>query len=329
MSQELQKEAALAVIVVTPSNFANLRRTVRHLRAQTIVDQIELILIAETEQAIADHEAAELAEFARVAVVAVGPIANVDRVAAAGVHSATAPVVALVEDHAFPEPGWAAALVDAHRGEWAAVGSTMVNANPHSMLSWVNLLIAYGPWTEPATAGAVDTLPGHNISYKRAHLLAYGEALGEALTRNGELPNALRKRGHHFYLEPAARLAHANPSRLASTVELRFSAGRLYGATRARQERWPPWKRLCYVLIGPLIPVVRFQRLRSELFGAGKRAQLVPRIWPALAFGLLLDGLGQMVGYALGPGQTPQTLAVFEMGRAHHLVKRERALLHV
>lgn len=317
----------LTVVVVTPSNFANIRRTIRHLQAQTIVEQIELILVASSTEAIADGGDADLAGFGRQQTLTIGPITNVDRAAAAGVFHATTPIVALIEDHAFPAPGWAAAMVAAHQGEWAAVGSTMENANPQSLLSWINLLIAYGPWTEPATDGEVATLPGHNISYKREYLLAYGDTLGAALERGGELPNALRKKGHRFYLAAAAKLSHLNPSRLTSTADLRFSAGRLYGATRAADEGWSWLKRLLYIVSGPLIPLVRIRRFRQELFANHKRAHLRPRIWPALLLGLIFDAAGQMVGYGWGPGKTAEKLAVFEMDRPQHLTPQDRVML--
>ena len=326
----------ISVVTVTASDFANMRRTLRHLRAQTIADQIELILVAPSNEAIADREPDELKGFARTEIIAVGPIDNVDHAAADGIHRATAPVVALVEDHAYPEPGWAAAMVEAHQGPWAAVGSTMVNANPQNSLSWINLLIAYGPWTDKMQKSGsavadkvieVDALPGHNISYKRDVLVEYGDALVNALGRSGELPNALTKRGHRFALATGARLAHANPSLLSSTADLRFSAGRLYGAKRAEAGGWSPVQRALYTLGGPLIPLVRFRRLRQELFGDGQRREIAGRVQPALLLGLVLDGLGQMAGYAAGPGSTPDKLATFEMDRPQHLTRRDQESL--
>ena len=330
---------SISVVTVTAGDFANVRRTLRHLRAQTVANQIELILVAPSDEAVADREPGELEGFARVEIITVGPIDNVDHAAADGIHRATAPVVALVEDHAYPEPGWAAAMIAAHSGPWAAVGSTMVNANPQNPLSWTNLLIAYGPWTDTMTdkmKGAeaqeeavveVDALPGHNISYKRDVLVEYGDALANALGRSGELPNALTKRGHRFALATGARLAHANPSLFSSTADLRFSAGRLYGAKRAEQGNWSPAQRLLYTLGGPLIPLVRFRRLRQELFGDGQRREIAGRVQPALLLGLVLDGLGQMAGYAAGAGSTPDKLATFEMDRPQHLTRRDQQAL--
>lgn len=327
MVEHLPSRPALAVVIVTPSNFAVVRRTLRHLRRQTIAHRIELLLVAPSLKAIADREGPELDGFARVEIVPYGPIENVDHAAAEGVRRAEAPVVALVEDHAYPEPGWAAAMVRAHNGPWAAVGSAMCNANPRSLLSWTNLFIAYGPWMAPTAGGEVDTLPGHNIAYKRRLLAAYGPALGGKLERGGGLPNELRREGHRFYLEPAARLAHANPSLFSATADLRFSAGRLYGANRAAEANWTPARRLLYAAGAPLIPFVRLSRMRRNLSRMRREAMLTRRLWLSLLWGLVLDGAGQMVGYLSGPGRSRDKLAVFEMGRLQHLTSRDRELL--
>lgn len=323
-------EPALSVVVVAAGRFSGIRRTVAHLRRQTVRDRLELIVVASGETALEDADSAELDGFARVHRVFTGAaIRNVDTAAADGVHRATSPVVALIEDHAYPEPDWAEQIIAAQAaGEWGVVGTTMMNANPHGMWSWTNLLIAYGPWTLPAHPGEQDALPGHNVTYRRDLLLAYGDRLGEKLGRSGGLLQDLQDRGYRLYLS-GARLAHANPSRLWPTITLRFNAGRLYGYLRARDEGWTPLHRVVYVLGGPLIPFVRFRRIRAELFGRGRRAQLVPRIWPWLFAGLVLDALGQMAGYALGPGRAPEVLAVFEMDRMRHLTARDRRLLQV
>ncbi len=317
---------AITVVLVTPTDFANARRVVAHLRAQTIADRLELILVAPSLEAVSDAAEGELGGFARQVVLPVGPIENVDRGAAIGALEAASEIVAILEDHAFPEPGWAEAMVNAHRDEdLAVVGSAMLNANPRGALSWVNLLIAYGPSTEPEPSRDVRALPGHNVGYKKRHLVPYGEALGDAFARGGELPNALARRGERFGFTADARVAHLNPSRLSSTAELRFNAGRLYAATRQREGNWSWLKRLAYFGLGPAIPVLRLVRFRREYFSGGARAHLRPRIWGPLLLGLSLDAAGQMAGYVAGPGRSAEVLATFEMDRRQHLTRRDRA----
>ncbi|HVT59833.1 MAG TPA: glycosyltransferase [Thermoanaerobaculia bacterium] len=49
---------------------------------------------------------------------------------ARGLRAARGAVVAFVEEHAVAFPGWAEALLAAHRGPYAGVGPAVVNGNP-------------------------------------------------------------------------------------------------------------------------------------------------------------------------------------------------------
>ena len=115
----------------------------------------------------------DLRDFSSVKVVPIDSAASVARANAAGIRAATSSVVALTEDHSFPDPEWAENLIKAHEQPWAAVGPAVRNANPATAVSWADFFIGYGPWAEPISAGTVDFLPGHNSSYKRAVLLEY------------------------------------------------------------------------------------------------------------------------------------------------------------
>ena len=59
----------------------------------------------------------------------------------AGILAATSPVVGLIEDHSYPGPEWAEALLRAHAGPWTGVGPAVDNANPESAASWVNYIL--------------------------------------------------------------------------------------------------------------------------------------------------------------------------------------------
>jgi hypothetical protein len=315
---------AISVVVVTPRRFANIRRTVRHLRAQTMRERLELIVVAPSGDALADAAPHELDGFHSVRLLDIGAIHDVDKSAADGVRHARAEVVGIIEDHAFAEPEWAEAMLAAHAGPWVAVASTMVNANPRRQLSWCNLLVAYGPSVEPTTDGARDAIPGHNVSFKRAALAPFGDALRDRFGREGGLLDALRANGGQLFLSERARVHHINPSTWAATAEVRFNAGRLYGARRAQSARWSAVRRLLYTAAGPLIPFVRYSRVTKELFGDGRRAELARRVAPAVFGGLVLDAIGQMAGYALGEGNSRHVLTHFELDRMLHIPADER-----
>lgn len=313
--------AEMSVVVITPDRFETVRKTVKHLAAQKAHARLEVVLVVPSADELGLHETL-MSAFARWRVVAVGPMVSTARARAAGVRAASSPVVAFVEDHAFPAPGWAEALIEAHKGPWAAVGPVMANANPRTVVSWANLLIEYAPWLEPMAAGEAEHLPGHNGSYKRELLLAYGDRLEAMLDAESVLHWDLREKGHRLYLEPKARTFHQNFSAPLACLPLRFHGGRLFAAARARD--WPLRRRLFYAAAAPLIPLVRARRVVGELRKPGRPRHLLPRVLPALLAGLCVDGAGELAGYLAGPGGAMARLSDMEFHRQRFMSKDER-----
>ena len=311
----------MSVIMVTRDRFERLRRTLWWLREQTVADQLEIVIVAPAA-ATAEVEQAQLDGFWGSQVVETGPTSSSAVGRAAGVRAARAPVIAFTEDHSFPSPRWAEALIAAHEQPWAAVGPAFQNGNPRSVMSWVNLLIEYGPWVAPIAAGPRDHIPPHNSSYKRDLLLTYGDRLEGLIEAETVLQWDLRARGHALYIEPAAQTRHFNISRTDVSVPLRIAVGRMFGAARARD--WPVGKRMAYVAATPLIPLVRFGRTLRFVRRCTDEHRMFPKVLPALFAGFVLDGFGELLGYALGGGSSVEDVSRLEHDRDLHMRPEDR-----
>src|SRR5207244_2412948 len=121
-----------------------------------------------------------------------------------GIRQAKAAIVALAEDHCFPDPQWAERLIASYQGPWTAVGPAVRNANPKTAVSCADLLIGYGPWLAPSSSREAEFLPGHNTSYKRAVLLEYGNRLDSMMQAETVLHWNLRSKGHRLFMESTA-----------------------------------------------------------------------------------------------------------------------------
>ena len=187
----------LSVVLATPYDFDSLRAVLAHLRAQTARDRIELVVVGSTPERLAVDESL-LDGFHAHRVVHIGPFESLSAARSAGIRAARAPVVALTEDHCFPAPTWAEALIRAHRGPWAAVGPAIGLANPGRYMGWANYLIQYGPWMQPLAGGEQDDVPGHNSSYKRDVLLGLGSDLEALFVFDARLHEELRRRGQRL-----------------------------------------------------------------------------------------------------------------------------------
>jgi hypothetical protein len=304
------RSPALSVIVTTPDSYDTIRNLVTALRAQTARDTLELVIVAPSAAAV--HAGiADLECFCCWRIVELGALRTVAQAKAAGIRCAIAPVVVLTEDHSFPDPNWAHALIEAHRDNWAAVGPAMDNGNPESLISWADFIIGYGPWFDPPAAAEVEELPGHNTSYKRGVLLECGERLEALLGAESVLHHELRAQGHRLYLEPAARTFHINFTRPSRWMPYLCYSGRVFAAERARS--WPALRRAAYCGGAGLIPLVRLKRLLPVI--RRLRPEVAPGVLAPLLFALIIDSLGQGLGYALGPGHAAEKVARLEFHR--------------
>ena len=305
---------ALSVVIPMPRGYDAIRTTVRSLEAQSSRDVLELVIVAPSARAL-DLGQSELKWCRHIRIVESGTMPSLGAAYAAGVRGATAPVVALAEDHCYPTPDWAKALIERHCEPWGAVGPAVANANPGNPFGDAAYYMGYGRWAGGIAPGEIDDVPGHNSSYKRSVLLDHDSELSALLEVETIFHWRLRARGYRLYFEPAARTNHHNPSTLAFLLKQSFHYGRLFGAARARE--WPGRRRALYTAAAALIPVVRLWRVVPQMrrtIGAGRAV----RVLPALVIGLIASAFGELIGYAWGPGGSKSRLFTLECTRDRH-----------
>ena len=315
--------AELSVVLVAGSGAPGITRTMGHLRAQTARRRMEVLIVAESSDGF-DLAALGGGELAACRLIEVGPIAERGAAAATGLLAATSPVVGLIEDHSYPAPEWAEALLRAHAGGWSGVGPAVDNANPESAASWVNYILGYGGFAPPVEAGARDLIPWHNSAYKRDAIAPFGDRLGALLEWEGALQSELRARGHTLYLEPAARTAHDNVSAIWSTVGLNVQRGRVLGALRAERERWPAWRRVAQAAAFPLFPLMQLRHLIPSMRRLPVPSSLGPRVYLGLGVTLGVLAVAEAWGLLTGVGDAIARLEDYELHRGRHLSPRDR-----
>ena len=309
---------------VPPSRQDAVRRTIDSLCRQTVRTTLEVILLvpeAETMRV----DARVTSSFLNVQVIGVGIVTSRAKAMAEGVRAANAPIVAFAGNHSYPEATWAERLIEAHRGPWAAVGPSEVNANPTTSVSWAHFLIGHGRWTHPVEGGVTDLVPMTNGAFKRSLLLEYGGGLDEALERDSAIAQELQRRGHRVFLAADARILHFNVSRLPSFLRFRFVVGRAYAASRASRERWGRGRRLAYALGWPLIPIVQFSDVLTWMRRCDRAYDIIPRVVPVVLLGLAASAAGEAVGYCAGMGSARQQILRFESDLDAHMTQDDRA----
>jgi GT2 family glycosyltransferase len=311
----------LSVIVVVYSDSENFRMALEKLRAQTVFNLLELIIVTPSIKGL-NLDSSQFAGFSNYKTLELGPFESEGAAKAMGVKAASSPLIAFIEDHSYPEPGWAEALIEAHRkGNFAVVGPIMLNANPYSGLSWGCFLVYYGHWIVARPQEEVKHLPANQSCYKRDLLLRYGARLSEMLEAESVLHWDLLSRGYRLYQEPTARVHHLNYSLPGPMLSEYYLASRVFAAKRALS--WSLLRRVLYALGSPLLPLIRLRRILKDANHAGLPAKVILRAFVALVLVLCTGTMGEILGYAFGVGKASKRLARFESKRHLSFTQRD------
>ena len=256
-------EIDLSVILITASTYERIRKTVKRLASQDNADRIQLVIVHQAENP-PEVIAEDLRTLGEVTMFPTGTFESTGDPRADAVSVATGPVTVFAEDHCFPEPGWAAALVRAHSAGHGAVGPTMRNANPNTLLSWVDMSLNFGPSVQRDASEESSLLCWHNTSYS-TELLLEQEDLGTLLEAEGVLYRRLEEAGRSLYRESDAKVSHTNISGLRGFMLGQFWGTRLFWATLTSVEGWTWPRRLLFALASPVVGGRRFLRALQDL----------------------------------------------------------------
>jgi hypothetical protein len=310
-------------------HYSWLRRTIALWAAQKIHNRIEAVLVRPVALSEEPIETDDFNTFHSLRIVDVPELDSVGTGFAAGVQRAQAPIVMLAEDHAFPEPGLAEAILSAYDDpDVVAVGPVMFNANPKTRASEAAFVLAFSAAAYAPVTREARMLGGHNASYRRKFLMSLGDELRELYMSERVLQFEIEARGLKMLLLAHPRIGHFNFSRWRSTIVHAFQGGRLFGGQRCRN--WRFGRRAVYVAGAPLVPFIRLRRIMSDLRESpDEYARLVPSRLPIFSSVLALHALGEAVGYAFGVGNAIEGYAPFELYRRDQLITRERGEIEV
>lgn len=291
----------LSYVVVTDHS-RTIGRLLPYLLAQTARREMELVIVTGTggSAEVASHVPDE---FGRVRLVEHPTLRPMGGARAAGVRTASAPIVFLGETHSFPAPDFARAIIDASAARWDVLVPGFENANPENAISWSNLVMDYGSWHRLLPPGHVGGGPTWNVAYRRSVLVVHDEHLDRMLSHGDDLAVAFRAAQHVTLFLPSAQIAHANLSQPRWWFEQRYLAGLL--VADSRRKRWSAPKRLVYALASPLIPFVIIARLGSAI-SAGRRSGMGRLGILAVLVGALFRTAGEVTGYLVGAGPGSQ-----------------------
>lgn len=218
-----------------------------------------------------------------------------DRRRSAGLAEARGEVVAILEDRGVPRRDWARAMFAIHKQlPHAVIGGAIENGRD-SVPHWAVYFCDFGRYQLPFDAGPREWVSDVNIGYKR-RALEQTRSLWQERYHETTVHWALRRAGETLYLAPAPVVDQMRGQlHLPALLAERFSWGRLFAYTRAREVSFP--KRMALAFLAPFLPPLLFAR--QARLQAVKRVTLTKfvRAAPVVLLLLISWSIGETLGY--------------------------------
>jgi len=213
---------------------------------------------------------------------------------AAGIREASAPIVALTEDHCIPSPDWAASILRAHAAPSAAAGGSVEKTTPDTALNWAVYLADYLRYAAPLPEGPAAHLTDCNVSYKRAALDRVAACWRDGFHEN-VVHDALRAAGETLWLAPSIVVAQRRSFRPGAVLRDRLAYGRLFAATRAQRASLAA--RVVLLASTTLLPALLVARVAVQVIRKRRHAGQFLRSLPWLAVISTAWAVGEFLGY--------------------------------
>jgi hypothetical protein len=285
----------LSVVVASVNGFPYLGQCLDSLAARC--PEAEIVVADCTDKETRERIRAE---WPRVRLVGFEEPTSVPELRAAGIAAASAPHVAVIEDHCVVRNGWSSRLVAGHRAGRSVIGGPIRNGSTERLRDWAGFLFEYSAYMEPGPEGAVGDLLGMNVSYDRRAIAAIDDLLREGKWESW-LHERLRARGFELYSDAKATLDHVKDFGFREFAAQRFHYARAFAGMRnADLGR----RRFLYALGTPaLVPLLYLRVARNVLRRRRHRREFLLAS-PLILVYIVVTAVGEAVGFAFGGGRS-------------------------
>ncbi|MGB3863416.1 MAG: glycosyltransferase [Candidatus Aminicenantaceae bacterium] len=305
------EKVILSAVMITGTRRERAQEALDFLCRQTIIEKMEIIVV---DLGASTYKPFIYPPSACIIVIPKPQETSWAAARMAAVKKASGDIVAFIEEHSFAHPDWAENVAKAFEGPWAAVGYSVVNANPQSYTSRAGLVSDYILWMSPVIEGKAKLLPGNNVAYRRELLEQFEERLEFDLGVDFNIHEALRRQGHSLAMSGTALISHQNFERIGGLLRANYHYCKLLAANRASSQNWNVLRRALYSVGAPIgAPVIKLIRIVKSL--RGRRVLVWPFIssLPVMLLTFLVSAIGESLGYLFGAGRSVEDFNIWEL----------------
>lgn len=288
------KVPALSVVVVVAGARERIEKLGQALARQSIAEDMEVMFVDISKaSSSASHDIPGIS----TRVINLAGSCDLGYAKAEGLRQSRAPIVAYLEDHTVPTPGWAAAVLDAfYDPDAIAAAYAFTNGSPDTWWYRSVFMAEYGSMAYPLPAETANLVPANNVAYRREPLLALADRLDTLIEHDFFLYRALGA-NYHVVLAREGLIAHQTNASIRDLLRGHYEFSRFFAVRRVQLEGWSLAKRLCAALLTPwLVPFLRFARVLRVLPGRALWRDLLAAL-PVFVLIFPIDAIGEAHGY--------------------------------
>lgn len=217
----------------------------------------------------------------------------------AGLARARGDIVALTEDHCLFHEQWATNVLRAHAAPELVIGGAVENAATDRLVDWAVFFCEYGRYMLPSIAGETTSLPGSNVTYKRAALDKYRDVFA-APTWEFFWHARLLRAGVALFNDPRLIVYHRKNFTLGGFWRERFHYARSFAGERSKHTTWV--RRALYVGGAPFLSPLLVWRSAATVWRKRRQRRELILALPYIFLFTLAWSLGEWIGYVAGQG---------------------------
>ncbi len=286
-----------SVIIPSVNSYDDLHGCLKALDAQTSA-VAEVIVVDRLGDAL---RAAAQRDFPAIIILPVASGTTIPEMRAVGIAAATAPAIAVIEDHVIVPPDWARRMLDMLAEGNDVVGGAIENAATESLMDWAAFLCEYSASLPPLPSGPSGGVPGNNVIYRKEVLDRYTDVLAQHNWEN-HLHDAMRADGIELIMRPDIVVGHKMHYTFWLYFSQRFLYSRSYAAARVADA--PLSRRLAMGAAAFALPPMMYWRTVSRIYSKRKHLGHLVRSLPLLVPFCISWGAGEIVGYWFGAGKS-------------------------
>lgn len=286
---------ALSIVIASVNGLDLLEKTLKAIDNLAERPQIEVVVVDRVGQSVRSRLKDRSP---KITVVPVDQKLTIPRLRFLGVGASKAPIVAFLEDHVAVEPGWAAAILEAHRNDCGAVGGAVADGRT-DLVSTAAFLCEYHRYMPPVVEGPCDDLPGNNIAYKREVIEKYAYLLDNGKWESW-INQELKAEGALTRSTGRAVVRHIKPFGFMHFLTQRFHFARSFAGMRRDDQSWT--RRIVYGLGSIALPLLFLLRIFRAVIVKRVAPGRFLKALPLIVVFVSAGAIGEMIGYIVGSG---------------------------